>query len=437
MSRYVCVLQALLLFLSAVLADPNRLVSNGTCYYAAGKEADQVYIPCGNVAFGTYSCCMQGDTCLSSNACFNAECTYLQTSILSLLIRSIVGDTYLAGCTDPTFEDPACGRKGMFGEQQWVGLVRCFVSNDTSSNEEEWAPCTESSQPTVTKPNQGCECTASAHTAAFTDNPSLTNFAVLPANAGLTISWQPGHTPPSDLTPTSASAPSTSAPSDVAPNSASRTSSTIPAATTTSDLSQSSSPNPHSLTTGAEVGLGVGIGLGVLAICGILFLLYRRHLRKKQQQQQSTPYSESVFASHYNDDRPLWALPKQVEKRDAPDMRSPAWSGHKSELPAEDRSTSQLIPETPYEGSSAYIYRPDRTPNSQAIRDENIRRGAGSETFSPLSLTGTLKSQNSLAVPPKAQLGGASWNASPGRGGVSRTRQELHEQIHELPGSSA
>lgn len=67
---------ALLLVLTSSIAtaDQNPLVSEGTCYYAAGKEANSVYIPCGNDAFGVYACCMNGDTCLSSNACYNGQC---------------------------------------------------------------------------------------------------------------------------------------------------------------------------------------------------------------------------------------------------------------------------------------------------------------------------------------------------------------------------
>lgn len=65
----------LLLAPAIVIAQENRLVSNGTCYYAAGKQADSVYIPCGNDAFGVYACCMNGDVCLSSNACYNSQCT--------------------------------------------------------------------------------------------------------------------------------------------------------------------------------------------------------------------------------------------------------------------------------------------------------------------------------------------------------------------------
>ena len=47
----------------------NALITNGTCYYYDGKQADDVYTPCGNAAFGHLSCCQLGDACYQLNAC--------------------------------------------------------------------------------------------------------------------------------------------------------------------------------------------------------------------------------------------------------------------------------------------------------------------------------------------------------------------------------
>lgn len=51
------------------LLNPN--ISLGTCYFGPGQVAASNFIPCGNYAFDTYSCCQAGDNCLASNACFN------------------------------------------------------------------------------------------------------------------------------------------------------------------------------------------------------------------------------------------------------------------------------------------------------------------------------------------------------------------------------
>lgn len=56
--------------------DPN--VSNGTCFFAAGRAHTVGYIPCGNSgspgAGGgarPLPCCLAGDYCQSSNACYS------------------------------------------------------------------------------------------------------------------------------------------------------------------------------------------------------------------------------------------------------------------------------------------------------------------------------------------------------------------------------
>lgn len=58
------------------MEDIDLNISNGTCYFAAGAQAADGFIPCGNAALEGYakSCCYVGDKCLSSQACFNTKC---------------------------------------------------------------------------------------------------------------------------------------------------------------------------------------------------------------------------------------------------------------------------------------------------------------------------------------------------------------------------
>ena len=49
----------------------NNLISSGTCYYGPYEQADSVFIPCGNTAFGTFHCCEAQSNCLDNNACFD------------------------------------------------------------------------------------------------------------------------------------------------------------------------------------------------------------------------------------------------------------------------------------------------------------------------------------------------------------------------------
>lgn len=76
----------------------NAFVSNGTCYKGRGDSADDLMLPCGNAGLGHKTCCQAGDMCLSSHACFNGK----------------FGVTYLAGCSDPDYEDGSCPDKGAF-----------------------------------------------------------------------------------------------------------------------------------------------------------------------------------------------------------------------------------------------------------------------------------------------------------------------------------
>lgn len=73
----------------------NLFVSNGTCYTGPYLEADEDMIPCGNDANDHAACCQAGDNCLESNVCFNGE----------------FGVTYIAGCSDVTYEHPSCPHK--------------------------------------------------------------------------------------------------------------------------------------------------------------------------------------------------------------------------------------------------------------------------------------------------------------------------------------
>lgn len=81
----------------------NAFISNGTCYYGPGEKAASVFFPCGNDALGHKTCCQAGDMCLSNRACYNGE----------------FGVTYLAGCSDPDYEDDSCPDKQAFeGEKE-------------------------------------------------------------------------------------------------------------------------------------------------------------------------------------------------------------------------------------------------------------------------------------------------------------------------------
>jgi hypothetical protein len=77
------------------MGNPDLYISNGTCYYGAGKLADDSFLPCGNSAFGHVHCCTTGEMCLDQNACYSDR----------------FGTTYLAGCSDINYENARCPDK--------------------------------------------------------------------------------------------------------------------------------------------------------------------------------------------------------------------------------------------------------------------------------------------------------------------------------------
>lgn len=67
---------------STVQYDPD--ISNGTCYYKEGKEADAAYAPAGNAAIGHVFCCQLGDKLNQNNSCVtedkSSECAFVGTT---------------------------------------------------------------------------------------------------------------------------------------------------------------------------------------------------------------------------------------------------------------------------------------------------------------------------------------------------------------------
>lgn len=61
--------------------DPD--ITNGTCYYKAGAEADEEYSPAGNAELGHTFCCRLKDKLNSHNAC-------VQETSKSLKLRSSI-----------------------------------------------------------------------------------------------------------------------------------------------------------------------------------------------------------------------------------------------------------------------------------------------------------------------------------------------------------
>ncbi|OAP54509.1 hypothetical protein AYL99_10957 [Fonsecaea erecta] len=331
------------------MADYNPDISNGTCYYYDGTQADSRYIPCGNVALGHKSCCESLDMCLSSHACYNGQ----------------FGVTYLAGCTDSSYDDPVCPDKGEFQEQPWAGLVYC---NGTSN---EWVAC-EDEGSTVTTPLP-CWCPdTDSRTVAFTDSSVLTNIMSLPATVGGSVTWKDADAyssehsltatlVASDVETTASTSSVTNATGPLSPASISSAASSPPPPPSTSYQTSSApaaastvTPSHSGLSTGQKIGIGLGSVCAaaiVLAFAWLLCASARRSAKREEEQNEAAPMREPT-------------LP-QVERRPSdPEMRSPAWSGHKSELPADESVPS---------ASPAPRYQDFQRPQSAEVEGSPVR----------------------------------------------------------------
>ena len=341
------ILTVLAFAFSTVLAAFNANISEGQCYYAPGKLLDPRFIPCGNANGGPLPCCQGLDNCLSSLACYDAS----------------AGTTYLAGCSDETYSDVLCPNKAPFDDNPWSGLVWC------TSNSSVWVAC-EDEGPTVTK-GAPCSCSQAPSNPAFVDAQTLLNIMSLPYSTGGPVSWWTynndvvnGHTlsgivnpayysnwagrntapslsPSTATITTSSSMPSTSpsqsgtaAPSTVSSNAPAATSSNP---TTTSNIAvtlPSATPQSSSGGHAKLIGFIVGFIGGTALLIAIGYFIWRQRLKKNRALKEGSP-SENSGPSDDTTSHPLSGVSDPLMHEANADLRSPAWSGHKSELPAD------------------------------------------------------------------------------------------------------
>ena len=333
---------------STTLAAFNANISEGQCYYAPGKLLDPRFIPCGNAYGGPLPCCQGLDNCLSSLACYDAS----------------AGTTYLAGCTDETYSDILCPNKAPFDDNPWSGLVWC------TSNSSIWVACDDEG-PTVTK-GAPCSCSEAPANPAFTDAETLTNIMSLPYSTGGPVSWwvytndvvngqtlsgtvaanyysvlAHRNTAPSlsqqsavaTVTSTATTSMSTTVTSTDGIPSSGTGSSNSPTAvssspTTTSNIAvalPSATPQSSTGGHGKLIGFVVGFAGGTALLLAIGYFCWRQRLKKNRASKEGSASENSGQAED------IAHHPSSVSDplmNDA-NARSPAWSGHKSELPAD------------------------------------------------------------------------------------------------------
>ncbi|KAK3330189.1 hypothetical protein B0H66DRAFT_49298 [Apodospora peruviana] len=295
----------------------NILVSNGTCYTAAGKKLDKSFIPCGNAAFGHQTCCGAGDNCLKDNACFGVHGSGYGSFL-----------TYMAGCTDPDYKDKSCPDKEGI-DQPWIALTLCNEGRKDGFGV--WAACSQVGNPSTLQPGSYCSCSETAKaTVAFTDGDVIASTASLPQATGQSIQFFVGYVPSGTVTEPAAPPPPGASTTGPSPGTSSGGNINTPTQGTTGptpttsgadqpsntssggsspsqtggDSGNSSSPpgsDPSNdntgesssgassgLSPGAKAGIGVGAAVAVLIFLAVMVALFLSHRRKLAARRRSS-----------------------------------------------------------------------------------------------------------------------------------------------------
>lgn len=214
-----------------------------------------------------------------------------------LLIEQAPTYTYIAGCTDSTYQDSSCPNKGNYTDYQWVGLQSC-----NPYGKEPWVGCVNDGSATVTvsEESEGCTCdlTGDDPDQVLIDTSIGTAAGFLPDSLGDKIDFLPGimpvHTSLPSSSTTSSTTKSSSTPSSSASTIRSSTSTSSTAPSHTSSAS-TSTPTPTSvsaaaipsasktISTGAKVGIVISALAGAAIMIVLAIFLIRRRKRELQQ----------------------------------------------------------------------------------------------------------------------------------------------------------
>lgn len=272
------------------MAVYNPNISNGTCYYTEDTPTKGDFIPCGNEALQVWPCCHTGSFCLSlgeANACWDKTCMSSLLSISPLLSPPLpfttdtkqkpAGNTYVAGCTDPSFTDPNClYKRDPFHSQEWVAINQACKNLNAASSPDttNWTGCKvpDNSTELVKLSLDACTPYCNKDQILYPGSSSLAAYASLPTIPGSSIFWQNNYVPPT--APAAGYTPG-------------KTRGVVPTYTGKSSTSSSAaSPEPGGLSPGAKAGIGVGAAIGgilLLLILGWAIVLCRRKRRRQKE----------------------------------------------------------------------------------------------------------------------------------------------------------
>ncbi|ERF69919.1 hypothetical protein EPUS_05463 [Endocarpon pusillum Z07020] len=393
--------------LSLLLAIlPVRAYEVAQCYWAKGQTLPQItglpnsYIPCGEIEDGVQPCCRVGHNCLEAGACYAPD----------------AGMVYTAGCTDRDYASSSCPSKCGISAF-WVGHSYC---NGTSNN---WSCCenqygnTRNQQFFPYNNRQQCWCPEENAMIGFNAPEKIPDVAYLDLEQPGSISYFPGHTPSaalggssttdspasttSDTDSSTTFTTSTARTSESSSSSSSNTNTNSPASNTASpsngsSASHSAAPDstmspstsapldPSSdpgLPTGTKIGIGVGAGAGAVILASLLYLLLS--FLRKRRKSPPPPIEDQIRPKSIGSSYAGMMSEAQNPQSPNSDAKSPAWSGHRSELPADEpavaasptigSTTSSSMPSHPL-----VVAEVEATPPRQSVQSgSQMARGSG------------------------------------------------------------
>ncbi|PVH83401.1 hypothetical protein DL98DRAFT_116142 [Cadophora sp. DSE1049] len=211
------------------------------CYVIDGTAADNAGYRCDNSTTGNSACCAAGATCYSNGLCKQDNGPAV--------------DYLRVGCTDQTWDDPAClNQCAAFANGSTAGVRFC---NDDITESTSYC-CDDGSQ------GVGSFHCCDSPTSIFRISPAPTILAQMPL---------------SQLSTTTSSSSSSSQTSTSTSTSSATTTTSAPATSTTA-----SSSSGGGSSNGAAIGAGVGVPVAVIAL-GIVGFFFWRHRRNKTRSQ--------------------------------------------------------------------------------------------------------------------------------------------------------
>ncbi|KAK6220844.1 hypothetical protein LQW54_001763 [Pestalotiopsis sp. IQ-011] len=269
------------------MAGIDTNISNGTCYWTADNKLRQDVIPCGNAYKSDiiFSCCGVGDWCMDQGTCYHSDDHKF----------------YVAGCTDPNYEDEACHDKGKYVTQTLMPLTICGddvgddSGDDAGNNDIDYdggdggdgdgdggndAPAeiklAGCRAPVGNKPAPACTCDASNPPLLTLTSPYVPT-AVLPTELGGSISFVGTQTQATESTTTASSTTSTTPTASHSPSNPPIDTATVTPTPIATPTSVPSSPTttldapaptpPHgSLSSGQIAGIASGVGIIALIL---------------------------------------------------------------------------------------------------------------------------------------------------------------------------